>query len=516
MREQGPRLSVFTRAVAHWLAFAALLSVGSPLAAQQFTGRTGTGVLAPVATVDPLHPSAARNNALPAPDMTRQRAPRRLHPKTLAFAARPSTSAQMDSVQWASLARANSERSGVIRRNFDGVSSLDSANTNFGGEFEPPDQGLCVGNGFVIDAVNSAYTIYRRDGAVVAGPINVNALFDEGLTEFTSDPRCHFDAATHTWFAVILFISADNTEARTDIAVNTSGDPTKPWTVYHLDATDDGTHGTPAHVGCPCLGDQPLLGIDRDNLYVSTNEFSIQGPQFNGAQVYAVSKRDLLRGASQIHFVHFENLTIAGVQAASVQPAINTPGDDEDGAGGVEYFLQSIDANGTGDNRLGVWALTHPEAVADGEVPTLSNLVINSLAYGNPPGAVQKGATSLLDSGDDRMQQAQFVNGSLWGELDTALNVPGGSTPLPGSKFVPGSNTPRSRAQLSGGREFWPRPATTCSTPPCRPPPRGRRSWCSPFPDRACFPAPRLHACPMTSARLAQSISRPRAAVLML
>jgi hypothetical protein len=318
----------------------------------------------------------------------------------------------------------------VILHNFDGVSSLDSANTNFGAEFEPPDQGLCVGNGFVVEAVNSAYTIYRRDGTVIAGPFNVNALFDEGLTEFTSDPRCHFDAATHTWFAVILFISADNTEARTDLAVNSSGDPTTPWTIYHIDATDDGTHGTPIHVGCPCFGDQPLLGIDRDNIYISTNEFSILGPQFNGAQVYAVSKHNLISGAGKIHFVHFENLTIAGTQAATVQPAIETQGNYADAADGVEYLLQSIDPNGNGGNQLGVWALTHPEAVAAGETPTLSALVINSLAFSNPPGAVQKGAASLLDTGDDRMQQVQFVNGALWGELGTALNVPGSSTQL--------------------------------------------------------------------------------------
>jgi hypothetical protein len=96
------------------------------------------------------------------------------------------------------------------------VSSLDSGVTNFGAEFEPPDQGLCVGNGFVVEPVNSAFTIYRRNGSVVTGPFNVNVLYDEGLTEFTSDPRCYFDKSTNTWFATILFISADNTElART-------------------------------------------------------------------------------------------------------------------------------------------------------------------------------------------------------------------------------------------------------------------------------------------------------------
>src|SRR3984893_7521511 len=95
-----------------------------------------------------------------------------------------------------------------------GVSSRDSAVTNFGLQFEPPDQGLCVGNGFVVEMVNSAYTVYRPNGAVLTGP------FDEGLTEFTSDPRCQYDAATHTWFAEVLFINSSSTVSRIDLAVN--------------------------------------------------------------------------------------------------------------------------------------------------------------------------------------------------------------------------------------------------------------------------------------------------------
>ena len=92
-----------------------------------------------------------------------------------------------------------------LLENFNGVSSRDSAKTNFGAEFEPPDQGLCEGNGFVIEPVNSAYTIYRTNGSTVAGPFNVNKLFDEGFKQFTSDPRCFFDKTTNTWFASILF-----------------------------------------------------------------------------------------------------------------------------------------------------------------------------------------------------------------------------------------------------------------------------------------------------------------------
>lgn len=419
------------------LTLLAVLALPLPLAAQESSVQARAGELTRAATVD-LSKSAARSAAQSAPSnaalaaaVPRSRGARLLHPKNSASPSSAQFSRLLPTsgsnpAEGSAPIRIDAEHSKGILHNFDGVSSLDSAVTNFGAEFEPPDQGLCVGNGFVVEPVNSAFAIYRRNGAEVAGPFNVNALFDEGLTEFTSDPRCYFDAATNTWFAIILFISADNTEARTDIAVNTSGDPTTPWTVYHLEQTDDGTNGTPVHVGCPCFGDQPLLGIDGENIYISTNEFSILGPQVNGAQIYAVSKRDLIRGATHVHFVQFENLSIAGGQAFSVQPAITRPAGDGTDA---EYFLQSIDP-GISDNRLGVWALTRQESVSEGGIPTLTHVVITSEAFGVPPNAVQEGSASLLNTGDDRMQQAQFIGGALWGALNTTFSFPGDAAQL--------------------------------------------------------------------------------------
>jgi hypothetical protein len=442
MKMQPARLAPTRIASKATLALLILLSVPLPLLAQQPFAHARTGTLARAATVDPLHPSAIGKPALATPAVPRQRGARLLHQKK---------SSSLSSAQIGGLAASQAHQAATsnvdtthspkLLSNFDGVSSLDSGITNFGAEFEPPDQGLCVGNGFVVEPVNSAFTIYRPNGSVVAGPFNVNVLYDEGLLEFTSDPRCYFDKSTNTWFAIILFISADNTEARTDIAVNSSGDPTTPWTVYHLDATDDGTHGTPVHTGCPCFGDQPLLGIDRENIYIATNEFSILGQAVNGAQVYALSKRDLIAGAATVHFVQFENLTIAGGIAFSVQPAITQPNDNHnnndanskdggDDAHDAEYFLESIDPSGTFDNRIGVWALTRQEEVSDGGVPTLTSLVITSETFGVPPNAVQKGSTSLLNTGDDRMQQVQFIGGALWGELNTAITLPGNPTQL--------------------------------------------------------------------------------------
>ena len=312
--------------------------------------------------------------------------------------------------------------SGTLEANFNGVSSRDSAVTNFNAEFEPPDQGLCVGNGYVVEMVNSAYTVYKPNGTVVTGPFNVNGPFDEGAREFTSDPRCQYDAATHTWFATVLFINAASTASHIDLAVNQSVDPTGPWTTYQIDTTGLGGSTGPKHPGCPCFGDQPTLGIDSTNVYITTNEYSILGPEANGAQIYAIAKSDLtdqpVPTATPAHFVHFDKLNIGGTTAFSVQPALTT------GNPPAEYFLNSLDPNGTFDQRVGVWAMTNRAAVATGGKPTLSSVVLGSEAYGIPPASDQKGSSRQIDSGDDRMQQTQSIGGELYGELTTSVTIP--------------------------------------------------------------------------------------------
>ena len=338
-----------------------------------------------------------------------------------------------------------SQQAGRLLANFNGVSSLDSEVTNFGAEFEPPDQGLCVGNGFVVEPVNSAITIYRTNGSVVLGPLNVNDLFNEGPTQFTSDPRCYYDKSTHTWIATILFINSTNTESRTDIAINRSGNPTTPWTVYHLEATDDGTSATPVHPNCPCLGDQPLLGLDGDNVYISTNEFALVGNGFNGAQIYALSKEQLF-SLHTTNFVHFANLNIGGAVATSVQPAITF------GHADAGFFMNSLDPLGTSDNRIGVWAITHRDAVEKGGFPTLSSLVLKSETYSIPPAAIQKGNATTLDSGDDRLQQVQFIDDSLWGALGTSVTVPHDSVARAGIAWF--QVTPHVRDQLLSKAEI--------------------------------------------------------------
>src|SRR5690348_15136918 len=229
--------------------------------------------------------------------------------------------------------------------NFNGTSSRDSEFTNYGLEFEPPDQGLCEANGFVLEPVNSAYRIYRTNGKSIRGPFNINDLYNVGGKEFTSDPRCWYDPATTTWFSTIVFLNDTGTVGTELIAVRHAKDPLGLWNEYAIDSTDPGGRG------CPCFGDQPRIGIDQQNLYITADEFSIQGPQFNGSELWVIDKAGLVAGKPKINFVQFTHLSIAGQQTLAPQPALSTS------KPGAEFMLSSLDFAKKGDDRLGLWAI---------------------------------------------------------------------------------------------------------------------------------------------------------------
>lgn len=326
---------------------------------------------------------------------------------------------------------------------------------------EPPDQALCVGGSTIIESVNTVIRVRNTGGAELTAAIPLNQFF--GLTpeivrsvptfgDFTSDPKCIYDAATGRFFLTVLQLDVN---AKTGdftggshvyVAVSKTSDPIAGgWFTYVIDTTNDGTGGTPSHAGCPCLGDQPLIGSDANGFYISTNEFPVFTNGFNGAMVYAFDKVALEGGAvggNQSFFLP----TLAEGQAYSVQPATTPPGGAAETAnGGTEYFLSALDFNGNTDNRIAVWKLTNTSSLATTPNLSMASSIVKTVTYGQPPAVTQKpGSTplidylkatkqstehlSLLNSNDDRMNQVVFANGHLWGAVNTAVKSPTGPT----------------------------------------------------------------------------------------
>ncbi len=375
-----------------------------------------------------------------------------------------------------------------LKASFDGLNHRQQRLANQGNQFslEPPDQGLCVGNGFVMEAINDVTRVYDRSGNPLTGVIALNTFFKylpainrtTGVRgPFITDPSCLYDKATQRWFLVVLTLDVDpGTGANTgtnhlDIAVSQTADPTAPWTIYQMPVQDDGTQGTPDH-GCslnpdgsghgPCFGDYPHIGADRNGFYITTNEYSFFGPEFKAAQIYAFSKSGLESGsgvtATQFNTIGMDN----GNGGFTIWPATSPSGSGSGGeGGGTEYFLSSNAADeahvpdfshpGPGmSNQLLVWAVTNTRSLNSTPDLTLSHTVVGVDTYAIPPASDQKpGDTPLvtcfntapcatlllggpdpytevmgkLDSNDTRMQQVTFTGDYLVGALDTALTM---------------------------------------------------------------------------------------------
>lgn len=351
---------------------------------------------------------------------------------------------------------------GLTHRNQRRAGTGSYTNTQF--SIEPPDQGLAVGNGLVLEVVNNVMAVYSASsGASVAGPEPMNQFF--GLAPairrtappvfgpFLSDPKAYFDADTGHFFLTEVEIDrnpatgAFGPGSSIFIAVSQTNDPTGSWNIFQLDVTTDGDS---IFGSCPCFGDQPLIGADNFGFYINTNAFSLSTLRFRGTQLYAISKHALATGTPpSVTAVRFHNLILDSTfPFFSIQPATAPPGGSfETRNGGTEYFVSSLDFFGTLADQLAVWAVTNTSSLDTAPDLHLSRRIITTEVYGQPPSAEQKpGPTPLLDdlaatgfppglfqnhlelvaSNDDRMQQVVFAAGKLWTGLNTVVETPEG------------------------------------------------------------------------------------------
>jgi hypothetical protein len=428
--------------------------------------------------------------------------------------------------------KGRSKSNPTLGASFDGLNIYDQRYARGGNQFtvEPPDQGLCAGNGYVVEMVNDVMNVYNTSGAsllpdntgtnIVSGfprdvqhAVDLNSFYGYAPAldrahgnvrgEFVTDPSCLYDAQTNRWFAVVLTLDPQvsgpcqgvfSCVNHLDIAVSTSGDPTVlPWNIYRIPVTNDGGNSGGVNP-CPCLGDYPHLGADANGFYVTTNSYPWHENGFDGAQIYAFSKTQLAAGAFSVTMQHIDTsgmVNAANQEGAATQPgftvwpAQSPAGQFSSDNGGTEYFLSSNAADeaqepvsgGAGpltSDQLVLWTLTNTSSLnsASPAAHLTSKVIDNVDPYAVPPKQQQPGAgtapgvnapqghclndtttqlnpvlfgpnvfgcwkllvgapfsevVSTPDSNDTRMQQVTYANGQLWGALDTAVSVGGGS-----------------------------------------------------------------------------------------
>jgi hypothetical protein len=375
-----------------------------------------------------------------------------------------------------------------VNLSFEGLNHRDSRLAFGGNQFsgEPADQGVCVGNGYILETVNSALQVYNASsGAEVSPVLSLNELYGfppainrttGAFGPFTFDISCHYDPATNRWFHLAVDLDQDpvtgafNGKNYLDLAVSKTGDPTGSWDIYRIPGMNDGSEGTPDHncAGGPCFADFPHIGVDQNGVYITTNEFPMFADGFTGAQVYAISKQALVNGAASIDVYLFDTSQEAwqvrpGEPGFTLWPALAAGTQFETDNGGSNYFVSSNavfdDANGDSEEII-VWALSNTASLNSAS-PSLSlnRAIVPSLRYAVPANSVQKQGPyplgeclndrahsigpgmncgkflfglkpqnvpiGTIDTGDSRVLDARFANGKLWAVLGTAAEVSG-------------------------------------------------------------------------------------------
>src|ERR671932_866114 len=149
---------------------------------------------------------------------------------------------------------------------FEGLNFYQQRYARGGNQFsvEPPDQGMCAGNGYFVEAVNDVLNVFSAaTGAsalpdntatnIVGGfPRNVNHAVDlnsfygyppainrsTGIRgQFVTDPTCIYDAQTRRFFLAVLTLDtvptsgAFTTVNHLDLAVSATSNPTGSWNI---------------------------------------------------------------------------------------------------------------------------------------------------------------------------------------------------------------------------------------------------------------------------------------------
>ena len=296
-----------------------------------------------------------------------------------------------------------------------GLNAVDSAThtTNTFKDVEPPDQGLCAGNGFVVEHNNiGEILVFNTALQRKSGPISDDAIM--GLTKKNwssgGDTSCVWDPANggHWFFTQIVSASPESkggaftgcfagvaNECLEGIAVTDGSSPFGPYHVYFSHADYN-----PAEPGYPSLlNDFAKISVTRDAFLMFYDEFpllpstlpGIGGGFFNGAQEFAFSKSALERGLPTVLAngqpnpavtVARENMGLIGTPDgtcardkvlheggitcwAAVIPAQPVAGQFDNAHGGTGFMLSSLDFYGfaavsptSGDNRIAAWAWT--------------------------------------------------------------------------------------------------------------------------------------------------------------
>lgn len=210
---------------------------------------------------------------------------------------------------------------------------------NFNGQdspYWPPDCNGVAGPNHYMQTINCVYAIYSKTGTLMAGPTNMNLLFNgvPGSTYNDGDPIILYDEQADRWLATEFSITGSTNYVL--MAVSTTNNPTGTWYTYSfvVDA----------------MPDYPKFSVWRDGYYMGDNNSSTK-------DIYVFERSKMLTGQTA-QFVGFNN----PYRPTSVDGFMCVPPVDNDGtfapSGSPGLFIAfNDDAVGGGSDELWLYEL---------------------------------------------------------------------------------------------------------------------------------------------------------------
>lgn len=379
---------------------------------------------------------------------------------------------------------------------FIGQQSSATTCSYFGQGCNPPDMALGASPKFVLQGVNTQWSVWDTSGKMQPGwPVSAQAFFGvpsvtnadgdpcdaKHLSQpFLSDPRALYDPVDKRFWAAMLQIENGFGIAPDCpflsvyfVAVSSTSDPNGDWNVYEFEMSLGKTFA-----GQPLGADYTQLGFDGQAVYFTANMFTQDGLHFAWAELFEANKAQMENGLGGFTAAGFFNLQASGPASAkagpfiadTVQPAMNLDGS----ASGVEMFVDTLDGpdpvtgNQCGQtghhdpcSGLALWALSNPIAHDQGgPMPALTGSYVATQTYLIMPPADQPSCDRCIDSNDLRIPGTPVVrNGQVYAAWGTAVN--NGAMSVPGIEWA---QVPLSGAAIQQGLYSLPGTAVTYPT----------------------------------------------------
>ena len=254
----------------------------------------------------------------------------------------------------------------------------------------PPDSNLAAGTKNIITVVNDHIDIYNKSGSNLSSQ-SLNTLF--GSSDFIFDPRVMWDQFSGRFIATADDHTGSNSSLH--IAVSVDSNPLDGWYFYNYNVNNAGN-----------WLDYPVLGLDATSIYLSGNYFT-PGTTYVNSGVWAINKTALENGQSAQAFLY--NPAAMGAPFTDLYTTAHMYGTE---AGLNGDFAVEYGQNNGGADTLRVIRM---ENAASGSVTyNFQSLNVGDISDANTVGAPQPGTATLLDDGDNRIQNAVWRNNKLY------------------------------------------------------------------------------------------------------